>query len=486
MTKTSLFVLVTLVVWLTPCFAQQTDVGITADPINVQIPMSDLGVAAIEILTLPETQDASKPTATINDFVLRTNGARTRVQAMSPLGDGSGRIAISDLRGVLYIADADGSNLQVYLDLRSATSDLSMHLFPNEAGLLGFAFHPQFGEIGTAGYGKFYTGYSARADSGKADFLSDQAQSHHSVLREWTAQDHRADRFSGASREVLRVGQFAVSHNIGTLAFNPAAKPGTADFGALYLSFGDGGGAFDPMRNGQNPLTPLGTLLRINPLAEDGAYAIPQDNPFVGVDGYLPEIWLWGIRHAQHFSFAQDGQLFINDIGQNLIEEINIGRAGANYGWPLREGTFVTGQGRVGGYLAALYQNHDLTDGFTYPIAQYDHDDVVNAIGSGYLYEGAAIPALRGKYVFGDLVQGTVYYIDGNARDENGSAQIRELQLIIDGKIQPLRDVASYANTYTPDVPRVDLRLGVDSQGELYLLTKGDGKVRKLVQDQSN
>ena len=475
-------------VWLAMVCGQISNIsaeGITTNPIQVQPTTSSFLIRAQPFVQLPATQDASKPTAKINDFVLYTNAARTRLQNMMPLGDGSGRLAISDLRGVLYLVNEDGSGLSTYLDLRQATDDLAMHVFPNEAGLLGFAFHPQFGQSGSPGYGKFYTAYSAQRESGEADFMAGADASHHSVIRQWTAHDHRHATFSGSSTEIIRIGQFAVSHNIGTLAFNPAAAPGSADFGALYFSMGDGGGAFDPMQNGQNPRTPLGTLMRIQPLAAGNKkYAIPADNPFVGRSGYLPEIWAWGIRHAQHFSFARNGRMYINDIGQNLVEEVNIGVKGANYGWPVREGMFLTGQAFDDGYLGALYplsQEVADTDTYTYPVAQYDHDDVVNAISSGFLYEGQAIKELQGQYVFADLVQGTLYSIPADYTQTDGAAPITQLRVHIAGREQPIAAVVAYENTYTPDVPRADLRLGMDERGELYILTKGDGMVRKLV-----
>ena len=455
--------------------------GIGSNAISEPIEMGDIAVRAQPFVRMPRTEDASKAEIAFGDTTLTTNAAYARLQFMMPLPDGSGRLAVSDVRGVLYLVDPRTKRVSVYLDLREAVGNLAEHLFPNEAGFLGFAFHPEFGTRGKPGYGKLYVGYSGTADSGRADFLEDQASSHKSVLMEWTAEDHEADAFAGSSREVLRVGQFAFNHNIGHLAFNPAASEGTSDYGALYICMGDGGGAFDPMANGQNVATPLATLLRINPLAQgDARYSVPTDNPFVGLDGALDEIWAYGLRHAQHFSFASDGRLFINDIGQNQIEEVNLGVPGGNYGWNIREGYFATGAGVPGGYLPYLYPLPDEGEvEFVYPIAQYDHDDVANAIGSGYLYEGSGVAGLYGRYVFSDIVSGKIYYFDPEA--EVLPAKIRELRVIVDGKAQPMIDVVGYHNTYAPDIPRADLRLGIDAAGELYTLTKGDGWIRKLV-----
>ena len=457
--------------------------GILEDSIAEPIVKGSIVVKAVPFIQAPKTEDASKPTIAFGQegTLLATNDARSRLQTMTPVPDGSGRLAFNDIRGVLYVADSDGANVSAYLDIRTATDDLAEHVFPNEVGLMGFAFHPDFGTRGAPGYGKLYTGYSATAESGKARYLETDAGSHKSVLKEWTTTDPTANRFEGTSRELLRIGQFNNAHNIGTLAFNPAARAGTQDYGALYFSMGDGGSAFDPRGNGQNLATPMAALLRINPLASGSEpYTIPSDNPFVGRADAAPEIWAYGLRHAQHFSFASDGRLFINDIGQNQIEEVNLGVAGANYGWNVREGTFVTGAGLEGGGMQYLYPLDDKNDGFTYPVAQYDHDDLSNAIGSGYLYEGSAIAALKGLYVFADLVQGRIFYSDLADLAPNEQAPIFELRVQIDGKEQPITDVLAYENTYAP-IPRVDLRLGIDGQGELYMLTKGDGQIRKLV-----
>ena len=169
--------------------------------------------------------------------------------------------------------------------------------------------------------------------------------SHESVIREWTADDPQANVFSGTSREVFRIGQFAPNHNIGTIAFNPTAEPGSAEYGLLYASLGDAGAAHDPRDYGQSLSEPHGAIIRIDPLAGDGTrgYGVPADNPFVGQAGVAPEIWAYGLRHAQQFSWDTDGRMFMGDIGQNSVEEVNLGIRGANYGWRLREGMFATG-----------------------------------------------------------------------------------------------------------------------------------------------
>ncbi len=445
-----------------------------ADPIPQKIRKGEIVVGVIDRFQLPRTRDAHSGGATTNAFA--------RIQYLKPVGDGSGRLAICDLRGQFYLANPKDGLVQLYLDHNAFSLAFDASMMPNETGFLGFAFHPEFSETGKAGYGKFYTAISARSGSGEPDYLKDDASSHESVIVEWTANNPAAVPFEGAYREVFRIGQFAPNHSIGTLAFNPAAKPGTADYGNLYFCLGDGGSAFDPKNYGQSLQSPHGAILRINPLQRSGgrAYGIPEDNPFIGRSGVAPEIWVYGLRHPQHFSWDKSGRMFIADIGQNQVEEVNIGVPGANYGWRLREGTFSTGSGVPGLTVGPVYDlPPEDSQSFTDPVAQYDHDEG-RAIGSGYVYEGTRLEALKGKYLFADIVLGRLFYIETENLHPGKPAEIRELRLVIQGKEQDLIDVVGYPNTYRPG-PRADLRLGIDEAGELYLLTKGDGRVRQLV-----
>ncbi|MEQ8953157.1 MAG: PQQ-dependent sugar dehydrogenase, partial [Gammaproteobacteria bacterium] len=447
-----------------------------ADPVSQQILPGELSVRTEEFVRLPQTADSASPP--------QTNQAYARIQYLSPLPDDSGRLVINDLRGLLYLTDERGSDPVLYIDLHSQDVDFDDTPFPNEMGLAGVAFHTDFGDQGEPGYGKFYTAYSAPSDSGEPDYLGDEDENHHSVIREWTADDPDDNVFSGTSREIFRVGQFAQNHNIGTLAFDPAARRDTAAYGLLYASFGDGGAANDPNENGQDLSNPLSSIIRIDPLGGSNGtnYGIPADNPFVDTDGAAPEIWAYGLRHPQHFSFDSRGRLFIADIGQAQIEEVNLGARGANYGWRIREGTFATAfePAFAGGVRPnPVYPRPADTVALAYPVAQFDHGEG-NAISSVFLYEGDAIPRLRGKLVFTDMVSGRIFYSDGGVLPANGSANVQELQILIDGTVRNLADAIGFPNTYSRG-NRAGIRLGTDSNGELYLLSKGDGWVRKLL-----
>ncbi len=444
------------------------------NPIEAKIEKGDIVVAVEKRFRLPRLEDMSTGGATTE--------AHARVQYLNPVGDGSGRVAICDLRGALYLANADGKTAQLYLNHRDYPVSFDNSSMPNETGFAGFAFHPDFSSKGRPGFGKFYTAFSATSGSGEADYLKDDAGSHESVIYEWTTADPGAIPFRGTYREIFRIGQFAANHNIGTLSFNPKAKRRSSDYGNLYFSLGDGGAAFDPKEYGQSLEVPQSAILRIDPLgrSEGRAYGIPNDNPFVSHPNAAPEIWAYGLRHPQHFSFDRKGRMFICDIGQKEVEEVNLGVAGGNFGWRIREGTFASGFGIEGLEVGPVFDiAHEGAEKFIDPVAQYDHEEG-RAIGGGFVYEGKRIKALKGKFVFADIVRGRLFYIDAAKLKPGKPAEIKELRLVFDGKERDLIDEAGYPNTYHSGL-RADLRMGIDEDKELYLLTKGDGWVRKLV-----
>ncbi|MEM7078410.1 MAG: hypothetical protein AAF513_07250, partial [Pseudomonadota bacterium] len=212
------------------------------DPLPERILKSELAVALELFFRAPRTQDGHARGTRLDGIpiALPSSAAHARLQALMGI-PGESRLALLDLRGILYLSDPQQRSWQPYLDLREQREDFAADVFPNEAGLLGAAFHPQFLQSGTPGFGKFYLAFSARRTDATVHYLADDAGSHISVLSEWTALDPRAMVFEGTHRDLLRVGQFAQNHNIASLAFNPSAAPGAADFGKLYVSFGDGG-----------------------------------------------------------------------------------------------------------------------------------------------------------------------------------------------------------------------------------------------------
>ncbi|MBU3077246.1 PQQ-dependent sugar dehydrogenase [Sphingomonas quercus] len=413
------------------------------------------------------------------------NLARTGAQGLKAVDDGSGRLFIPDSRGVLYVTTTAGGTPTPYLDLRAQNIGFSNAADPTQTGLMSVAFHPNFGkDPQKPGYNIFYTIDTTAAGAGQSDWPSGASPaSHDDVVREWTVADPTASTAQILSqREVMRAAQPERDHGPGTIAFNPAATEGSADYGKLYIGLGDGGGVNDPLNNAQNLQTPFGKILRIDPTDPDGAgplsYGTPADNPLVGDVGARGEVWAYGLRNPQHFSWDESGRMIIADIGQEQIDEVNIGMAGANYGWPLREGTFAHSPDKGDTNIYDSPANGGL---YVDPIGQYDHEEIqrdglsrLASIGGAFVYEGDLVPALDGMILLSDLVSGRLFYFDP-ADAIGGPAMLRELLLTMDGLAVTLRDLEGYGGQR-----RVDLRLGVDADGEIYMITKGDGAIYRF------
>lgn len=424
----------------------------------------------------------------ITDFVTTPATADglswTAIQGLAPVGDKARRLVINDHRGPIWMTDQAGSAPIKYIDISKQGLDFYTAFNPAESGVHGIAFHPNFdGNPKKPGFGKFYATFSALPNK-PADYL-DGDNLNDSITVEFST-DPKAAVYTptAAPRELLRIGDFGPSHNIGRIAFNDAARPGDADYGNLYLGYGDGDGGNDPMNYARNLDVPLGKILRINPIDPDGAgplkYSVPTDNPYVGRDG-LDEIYASGFRHPQQISFDQKtGQLYATDFGQAQIEEVNLIVSGGDYGWQVREGAFQTGYGAYGiKGTESVYtlDGANLTDGLIYPIAQYDHDEGFGITGS-FVYRGRAVPELYGKLVFTDIGPGRLFYINLDDIVLGQQALVREFQLVYNGVDLPLLGLQSLVG-HGPRT-RTDARLGYDYDGELYFTTKGYGRVFKI------
>ncbi len=267
--------------------------------------------------------------------------------------------------------NADAADYRVFLDLEQETFSAS-----SEAGLLGLAFHPRYPVNG-----QVFVYYMPTVDSARLSrFTLDAAGT-------------RLDKNS--EKVILSIGQPAANHNGGGLGFGPDAY--------LYLSLGDGGGANDTFGNGQNTGTLLGTLLRldVDVSNDDIPYEIPADNPFADGQGGRPEIYAYGLRNPWRWSFDRlTGELWLGDVGQFEIEEIDIITRGANYGWPIMEGN------------SCFNANQCDRNGLTPPVIDYSHDDTDGcSVTGGYVYRGSANSTLTGHYIFADFCSGIVYGI---------------------------------------------------------------------------
>ncbi len=317
--------------------------------------------------------------------------------------------------GRLHVFELRSGESRVLLELKVTTT--------SEQGLLGLAFHPRYAQNG-----KLYLNYTLEKDG--ADI---------SRVAEWVVADPAAASRIGNERLIMEVAQPYQNHNAGGLAFGPD--------GMLYIGWGDGGWAGDPEGNGQNPQTLLGSMLRIDVDRSEGgrAYAIPEDNPFPG-DLAAPEAFAVGLRNPWRYSFDPRGRLIVADVGQNSFEEINVIEAGQNYGWNVREG------------FACFEPKENCADGFAPPIYQYGRTDGKSITG-GFVYSGERIPALRGKYVFGDFITGRIWALEIPADGDR----------VPDGAVHALGKWPMLLSTF-----------GQDRNGELYVGDFGAGKVYRL------
>ncbi len=464
------------------------------NPLNANIPKTSWSVELQDVVTIPNSSGSTKP----------------RLEFLTA-GGTTGLAYVIDQRGKIYSFDpaASSPSPSLFLDISVAVANFNNQ---PQTGVRGLAFHPDFNNSGTDGFGKFYTAHSrngfAPLVGNPVIFPSPPNLNHDSVVGEWQLNPNGTVN-TNSYRELLRIGQPFDDHNIGQIGFNPNASVNDADYGKLYVALGDGGNQqpanpIDPHDHGQDISKPWGSILRIDPLASGGdPFTVPSDNPFrvsnnPGTSQNL--IWAYGLRNPHRFTFdtAGDHKMLISDIGQANIEEINLGTAGANFGWDLREGTFQTISPFSGGLnpVDNLPANH-AADAFTYPVAQYDHrNNLVNGSGAvvgGAVYRGTAVPQLKGLYIFGEFAtnSGPLFAVEVDdlvQRDDfsnlsslnNGHlAPFEEIRLTHNGVEKSLRQIIDDA--LPGSVSRTDLRFGVGPDGEIYVLNKHDGIIRKLV-----
>ena len=332
----------------------------------------------------------------------------------APAGDLSRLFIVEKTGGIRIVKD--GTLLPApFLDISGQVSG------GPEQGLLGLAFPPDY-----ASTGRFVVHYTDIAGNTRVSAF------------EVSANPDIAD--ASSEQVILTADQPAPNHNGGQVAFGPD--------GFLYLGLGDGGGSNE---RGQDLSELLGSILRID-VQSGTSYTVPPDNPFVGQQpATRPEVWSYGLRNPWRFSFDRaNGDLYIADVGQNDLEEIDVapaaagGGKGVNYGWSIMEGGECLGGGQC-----------DQT-GLTLPIGQYSHAEGCSVIG-GYVYRGSVLPALQGVYFFGDYCQGWVR----SFRYASGTAtELTEW---------PTLHTGSPLNSF-----------GEDAAGELYVL-ESSGRVSRIV-----
>jgi glucose/arabinose dehydrogenase len=295
----------------------------------------------------------------------------SRLLDLENSGNGSGHIFIVEQKGRINIIETTPSvRSELFLDISSHIDSSS-----NEMGLLGLAFHPLFKENGL-----FFVNYTT---------------SNSTVISSFNVDPNNPNIANPASEKIiLTFPQPYTNHKGGKLAF------GSSD-NYLYLGVGDGGSEGDPQGNGQKLNTLLGKILRIDVNKKDAGlnYSMPPDNPFTGnSNGYREEIYAYGLRNPWRFSFDPlTGFLWVGDVGQDRIEEIDLVNKGKNYGWNIMEGTQC--------YNPSTGCN---TNGLELPVYEYSHS-LGDAIIGGFVYHGKEFPVLQGAYIYGDYGSGSIW-----------------------------------------------------------------------------
>lgn len=472
----------TLSLYLAVVFATAAAQGQTSNPINGSAPIAGWSLELEDVVQIPNS-----------------SGSSPRLEYLTG-NPTTGLAYVVDQRGPIYSFDpaATSPTPTLVLDLRTAVGSL---VTGNESGVRGIAFHPDYDTTGAPGYRKMYTSFSRTGGSAPIGspvvFDSPGGNDHHTVIGEWTLNaDHTVDL--GSFREMIRVEQPFGNHNSGHIGFNPTAAAGEADYGKLYIAVGDGGSGGGPFDLSQDiNVTPApyphGKILRIDPVAaRDAPYSIPTDNPFAGELNRVAEVWAYGLRNPHKFEWdSATGEMYISDIGQGTVEEISIGRSRANYGWNDREGAYV-----YVGNVDDLPSDH-ATDDFTYPVAQYDHSGTNGISGSsaivgGPVYRGSEVPELTGVYLFADFATnpGPIFAVDVDDLIERDD--FSDIANLDGGRLAPFveaeirdggidRDFRSFLRAQNnANYSRTDTRWGTDASGEVYILNKRDGTVRRI------
>jgi glucose/arabinose dehydrogenase len=382
--------------------------GSVADPLDGKLPLK--GVVAFPEMNWEgfEGSDENGLITTLRPVVL------------THAGDGSNRNFVATQRGTMYVFpnDAKVEKATLFMDISDRVQDFRKD---NEEGLLGFAMHPDY-----KNNGQFFVYYSSSKEPRT------------SIVSRFNVSKNDPNKADPASEQVvMKIPQPFSNHNGGSIAFGHD--------GYLYIALGDGGGRNDPLGHGQNLGTLMGSMLRIdvNHQQDGKNYAIPQDNPFLKREGALPEIYAYGFRNIWRMSVdRKTGTVWAADVGQDFWEEVNIVKAGGNYGWSIREASYPFNNKTV-----------PVVDPLISPIWEYDHQ-LGKSITGGFVYRGTRLPELQGMYVYADFISGRIWAL---TYDESL------------GKVTKNMGVA------TTGFPV--LAFGEDEAGELYyMLETVDGK----------
>src|SRR5579872_932213 len=436
---------------------------------------------------------AFPPPIDYTGMLARVNTLRSE-PANAPLA--STRFFVADMNGNLYTLDKASKKFTPYITFPEIFPKYATERYGS--GVSAIVFDPNY-----AKNGKFYTVHvedpskpgSAQPTNARTPGLNLDGYAitptvnppagdvmNESVLIEWTDTNIKNFTFEGTARELLRVGFNTPIHPMGDILFNPLSKPGSADYGNLYVSMGDGGSGETP---GPTQFTPQslsalqGKILRITPdlalrpkdkVSANGRYRIPttgpDTNPFISTPGARGEIFAYGLRNPHRMDWDQvTNTLLVDDIGLHSWEEVNIVTKGGNYGYSQREGNellIVPGGGKTATQVSppVPFPEHDLltVQGIEkpvaplYPVAVYSHAEG-DAIGSGFVYRGKKMPAMEGKYIFTDMTSGRLFYADlkemmATQRERGKQAAIHEIQVMYKSPYDPAEKTPAKRRLY--------------------------------------
>ncbi|HSU65735.1 MAG TPA: PQQ-dependent sugar dehydrogenase [Tepidisphaeraceae bacterium] len=508
------------------------------------------GVVSAEDLTIEIKDYASMPVTGSVDGAGNSAGLLARINFLrEEPGGGRRRLFVNDLNGPLYILEKATKKSIVYLDFNGVAGNSGIfHRLAIDGGLasgfISFEFDPDYGRNG-----KFYTihledpsiaasklpdnrnfpGLKASGYTATPSIRTHGKTEREAVLIEWTDTNTSNVTFEGTAREIMRLEYTGRIHPMGDLVFNPTARRGDAEWRVMYLSTGDGGNGeqkSDVRANPQRLDMLVGKVLRIVPdlsvhtgrstVSENGCYRIPDDNPFASVEGARKEVWAYGLRNPHRLTWDVDpsdrrnNHLISLVVGLKAWESVDLIQKGANYGYSLREGPEQLLADNTMAPIPADDTIPILVDGMRtlgrvrprYPVLAYAHtsEGGVDAIANGFVYRGKLIPALRRKFLFGDITGGRLWWADmaemiaADGRDPKSMARMHEVKIAWKGQVHPrmapINEVAYHERggkaEHLPGAGRVrggrsDIRLGMDAAGELYIMSKSDGVIRAVV-----
>jgi len=515
-------------------------------------PAPQITLALEDFATLPQTGKVDG-TGQIMGLLARVNFLREEP------GLARNRIFVNDLNGPLYILDKQTRQFTTYLNSNGRDGQPGLfRRLPTQSGfangLICFTFHPDY-----AHNGRFYTIHleDPEADGPAEPVITNfpgikaawtttpliptpGRKFRDAILLEWTDTNTANSTFEGTARELMRVQMNGQVHPMGDLIFNPTARPGSRDWGVLYIACGDGGAGElkDPVMraNPQSLDNLVGKILRIVPdlnapiattnLSENGQYRVPKDNPFAAKPGARPEIWAYGIRNPARLIWDVDPanprshHLLASVIGLYTWETVIEIHKGANYGYSLREGNQVLlGDNKVTDLPAddripVRLRASDPATGTeemvkpTYPLLQYPHmQGGGDAISSGYPYRGKSLPALADKYLLADLSTGNLWWVEyrkmlaADVSKPQTTVPLNPVKISwtrpgstaaeVYGSMYPITELVYHQRGGTaknlpgfakvPNGGRSDIHLWSDSKGDLYITSKSDGMIRKVV-----